>query len=209
MKKANLLMTLALFALTGCGGTSGLERSDVSSIVSEKEETSSNSIVVYFSGSGNTERVAKEISGHIASPLYELEPVEAYSSSDLNYTSQSSRVSLEHQQRIDYRNGARDEDVHVELKSVNFVGFDKAQYVFLGAPVWWQELSWVVDDFVRENDFTGKTIIPFATSASSSYSVDHLKELNSSGTWAERQRFSSSVSDSAVTSWLDGLGYDL
>lgn len=174
---------------------------------SNEETINAKALVIYFSASGNTEKVAQTISNHIDSPLYELEPVNPYTSSDLNYSNQSSRVSQEHLQRVAFRNGEREDDVHVELKNTLFEGFENAEYIFLGAPVWWQELSWVIDDFVSNNDFTGKTIIPFGTSSASSFSVDNLKSLNSTGTWHERQRFSSSVSSSNVISWIDSLEY--
>lgn len=70
-------------------------------------------------------------------------------------------------------------------------------------------MSWVINDFVSENDFTGKTIIPFATSASSRVRTSDLELLAPEATWLSGQRFSSRVSDEDVISWVDGLNLDL
>ncbi len=83
--------------------------------------------------------------------------------------------------------------------------FEDAEYIFLGAPVWWQELSWVIENFVSENDFEGKTIIPFGTSSSSPFTLDNLTPLATNATWFEPQRFRLSVPESEVISWVDGL----
>lgn len=167
------------------------------------EETSSrsdeiNAIVVYYSATGNTEKVAQTISDHFDIPIYELEPVDPYSEEDLNYSDEQSRVSIEHEEHI---NG----DLEVELTTTDFDEFSDADYIFLGAPVWWQELSWVVEDFVKENDFSDKTIIPFATSASSDFNLDNLTPLATNADWGEARRFSSNVDEDEVIEWLNEL----
>lgn len=153
------------------------------------------SLVVYFSASGHTKKVAQTIAEHTDSSSYELQPVTPYTNADLNYSNSNSRVCQEH----------NDVNRHVELKTTTVEGFQDATYIYLGAPVWWQELSWVINEFVKDNDFTNKTIIPFGTSSSSSFSVDNLKKLNSTGTYLERKRFSSNVSSSEVVSWVESL----
>ena len=173
---------------------------------SENQETDvdsgdkiTNAIVVYYSATNHTEAVAETIATHINSEIYELEPVDDYTSADLNYSNQSSRVVQEHN-RIE-----SGEDVQIDLVTTDLAGFDDAEYVFLGAPVWWQELSWVIEEFVSENDFTGKTIIPFGTSASSGFSLENIEPLAEEANWMSPQRFRSSVSKSEVTNWIDGL----
>lgn len=153
------------------------------------------SIVVYFSASSNTKRVAEEISSYTNSTIYSLEPVEPYTTSDLNYNNQNSRVCKEH----------NDPNRHVELVNTDFPLFSDASYIYLGAPVWWQEMSWVIDDFVKNNDFSNKTIIPFATSASSQYTVTNLQKLTTNATWLSPKRFSSNTSIDSVHSWIDSL----
>ena len=79
--------------------------------------------------------------------------------------------------------------------------------MFIGYPIWWGIAAWPVDGFVKANDFTGKTVIPFCTSASSGIgqSGEQLAEMAGTGNWLEGQRFSSSVSEGDVQTWLDGL----
>ena len=197
MKKA--FLTVA--ALIGAIFLVGCSTNDLS-ISNGGDSGNQNAIVVYFSATGNTERVAQTIAGHIDSAIYELEPVDSYTSADLNYGNQSSRVVEEHNRIL------AGEDVNIELVDVDFEEFADADYVFLGAPVWWQELSWVIEDFVASNDFSNKTIIPFGTSASSGYTLGNLTPLiedDESVTWLDPQRFRSSVSDDDVIEWVDGL----
>ncbi len=80
--------------------------------------------------------------------------------------------------------------------------------MFIGYPIWWGIAAWPVDNFVKDNDFTGKTVIPFAASASSGMgqSSELLQQMANGGTWQSGQRFASGASDSTVRSWVDGLG---
>lgn len=100
--------------------------------------------------------------------------------------------------------------MNVELETTDFDGFNEATYVFLGAPVWWQELSWVIEGFVSANDFSNKVIIPFGTSASSGFSLGNLTPLTEDDdnvTWLDPQRFRSSVASEDVIEWVDSLGF--
>lgn len=175
-----------------------------SSNTDKGEEKAGNAIVVYFSATNHTEAVAQTIANHIDSAIYELEPVNPYTSADLNYGNQSSRVVEEHNRIL------AGEDVNIELVDVDFEEFADADYVFIGAPVWWQELSWVIEDFVASNNFSSKTIIPFGTSASSGYTLGNLTPLTEDDenvTWLEPQRFRSNVSSDDVIEWVDSLGF--
>lgn len=171
--------------LAGCSNSNGLENAP----------KTGHAIVVYYSATNNTERIAQIIANHIGATLYELEPVNPYTSADLNYNNSSSRVVAEH----------NDPNRHVELVTTSFEEFAEADYVFLGFPVWWQEPSWVVNDFVSENDFTDKVIIPFGTSASSGFDDSNLEELAQEATWATEQRFRSRESEENVIEWVDSL----
>lgn len=175
-----------------------------SSNTDKGEEEAGNAIVVYFSATNHTEAVAQTIANHIDSAIYELEPVNPYTSADLNYGNQSSRVVEEHNRIL------AGEDVNIELVDVDFEEFADADYIFIGAPVWWQELSWVIEDFVASNDFSNKTIIPFGTSASSGYTLGNftpLTEDDENVTWLDPQRFRSNVSSDDVIEWVDSLGF--
>lgn len=81
--------------------------------------------------------------------------------------------------------------------------------MFIGYPIWWGIAAWPVNSFIEANDFTGKTVIPFCTSASSGLgeSGELLAEAAGTGNWLEGRRFSSGVSQSEIEEWLNGLGY--
>lgn len=158
-----------------------------------------NVLVVYYSATGNTQNVANTIADITGGDLFELEPVEPYTDEDLNYSDENSRVSREHE----------DESLqNVELTSTTVDNWDSYDTVFIGYPIWWGEAAWPVDSFVENNDFTGKTVIPFATSASSGIgeSGQLLADIAGTGDWQEGQRFSSSADEADVQEWIDGLG---
>lgn len=155
-------------------------------------------LVVYYSATGNTEAVANIIAGITGGDLFELEPADPYTDEDLNYGDQNSRVVYEHD-NPDARN--------VELVADTVENWDSYDTVFIGYPIWWGIAAWPVDGFVEANDFTGKTVVPFATSASSGLgeSGELLAEMAGSGNWLDGMRFRSSASESEVQEWLDGL----
>lgn len=156
-------------------------------------------LVVYYSTSGNTERVANAIAGAAGADLFSIEPVEPYSDADLDWTDENSRVSVEHENE-----DARE----VELVSTAVEGWESYETVFVGYPVWWGIAAWPVNQFIEENDFTGKTVIPFCTSASSEIgdSGQLLEETAGTGDWLEGESFRSSVSEEDVAAWVDSLG---
>lgn len=155
-------------------------------------------LVVYYSASGNTARVANDIAEAAGADVFEIVPVEPYTSDDLNWTNQSSRVSVEHD-NPDART--------VELVSTEVPDWDSYSTVFIGYPIWWGIAAWPVNGFVSANDFTGKTVIPFATSSSSGMGESGalLAQLAGTGDWQVGQRFSSGASASDVQDWVSGL----
>ena len=156
-------------------------------------------LVVYYSASGNTERVAKDIAEAAGADLFEIVPTEVYTSDDLDWTNPDSRVSREHDDE-----SLRD----VPLTTTEVPDWDSYDTVFIGYPIWWGIAAWPVDTFVKNNDFTGKTVIPFATSSSSGMgqSGTLLEEMANGGTWQSGQRFSSGASSSTVRDWAAALG---
>ena len=165
----------------------------------ETQPETGKTLVVYYSASGNTERVAKDIAEAAGADLFEIVPTEVYTSEDLNWTNPDSRVSREHDDE-----SLRD----VPLTTTEVPDWDSYDTVFIGYPIWWGIAAWPVDTFVKNNDFTGKTVIPFATSSSSGMgqSGTLLSEMASTGDWQDGQRFSSGVSQSDVADWVSGLG---
>ncbi len=155
-------------------------------------------LIVYFSASGNTGRVAEVIAGATEGELFELVPVEPYEDEDLDWTDDNSRVSVEHE---------NPEQRDVELVSNTVEGWSDISVVYIGYPIWWGEAAWPVDSFVKSNDFTGKTVIPFCTSASSGLgkSGELLAEMAGTGEWLEGIRFQSGVSEEDVVAWVESL----
>lgn len=222
MKKLTaLLMSFAMvLSLGACSGESQSEPSDSSSSApesvqsSQPEEASSDlesesqqqtdaetgkTLVVYYSATGNTEEAAGYIAQITGGDLFELEPVTPYTDEDLNYNDEGSRVSQEHEDE-----SLRD----VELVADTVENWDEYDTVFVGYPIWWGIAAWPVDGFIEANDFTGKTVIPFATSASSDLgdSGELLAQMAGTGDWQEGMRFRSSVTEEDVQQWLTGLG---
>ena len=165
----------------------------------ETQPETGKTLVVYYSASGNTERVAKDIAEAAGADLFEIVPTEVYTSDDLDWTNPDSRVSREHDDE-----SLRD----VPLTTTEVPDWDSYDTVFIGYPIWWGIAAWPVDTFVKNNDFTGKTVIPFATSSSSGMgqSGSLLTDMAGTGEWQEGQRFSSGVSSDDVQSWVNGLG---
>ena len=165
----------------------------------ETQPETGKTLVVYYSASGNTERVAKDIAEAAGADLFEIVPTEVYTSDDLDWTNPDSRVSREHDDE-----SLRD----VPLTTTEVPDWDSYDTVFIGYPIWWGIAAWPVDTFVKNNDFTGKTVIPFATSSSSGMgqSGTLLSEMAGTGDWQDGQRFSSGASQSDVADWVSGLG---
>lgn len=165
----------------------------------ETEGEAGGTLVVYYSATGNTEQVANYIADITGGDLFELEPAEPYTSDDLDWTDDNSRVSQEY-----YDESLRD----VELVADTVENWDSYDTVFIGYPIWWGIAAWPTDGFVEANDFTGKTVIPFCTSASSGLgeSGELLAELAGTGDWQEGMRFRSSASEADVQEWIDSLG---
>lgn len=156
-------------------------------------------LVVYFSATGNTEEAANYIAEAAGADVFELVPAEPYSDDDLNWMDGGSRVVYEHD-NPDAR--------AVELAAATVSDWEAYDTVFIGYPIWWGIAAWPVDGFIAANDFTGKTVIPFCTSASSELgeSGELLAQAAGTGEWLEGMRFSSGVSKEAVQSWVDSLG---
>lgn len=162
--------------------------------------TSSNTktLVVYFSASGSTKKVAKQISKNLNADLFELIPEDIYTADDLDWTDNHSRVSREHDEE-----SLRD----IKLKNTKVDNWDSYDTVLIGYPIWWGIAAWPVNTFIKANNFNGKTVIPFCTSASSGLgqSGDLLAKEAKSGNWKEGYRFSSGASNQDIKKWTDSL----
>lgn len=155
-------------------------------------------LVVYYSATGHTENVAGYIAAATDADIFVLEPVEPYSSDDLDWTDENSRVTREHD---------NEEERNVELVAATVEDWESYDTVFIGYPIWWHIAAWPVNGFVEANDFTGKTVIPFCTSSSSELgeSGELLAEAAGTGNWLEGERFSSGASEETVQEWVESL----
>lgn len=194
-----VLSLLLVFSLVACSSN---KKSDPEPTVSSSEtqttQTEQNALIVYYSATGNTEKVANQIADITGADLFELEPVQLYTDEDLDWTDDNSRVVYEYE---------NENKRNVELVSTEVENWDSYDTVFIGYPIWWGIAAWPVNSFVENNDFTGKTVIPFCTSSSSGLgeSGDLLEEIAGSGNWLEGERFTSSTSESEVENWISGL----
>ena len=113
-------------------------------------------LVAYFSATGNTENVAGHLEAVLDADLYEIVPQEPYTSADLNYSSANSRAERE----------INDPSARPAI-SGGVDNMEDYDVVFLGYPIWWGQTPKIVYTFLESYDFSGKTMVPFATSGGS------------------------------------------
>ena len=208
-----LLACVMLFSLAACGQAAPSTEDEAQTPVETSQptentpteetapadETAGGSVLVaYFSATGNTEAAAGYIADALGADTFEITPAEPYTSDDLNWSDEDSRVSREHE----------DPSLQtVELAETTPENWENYDTVFIGYPIWWGVAAWPVSSFVAANDFTGKTVIPFCTSSSSGLGESGalLEQAAGTGEWLDGQRFSGNVSESDVAQWLDSL----
>lgn len=186
--------SVASSAASSVAASSAAASSETASTVT----TTGKTLVVYFSATGTTEGVAQAIADTVGADLFEVVPSDPYTSDDLNWTNNDSRVSREH----------NDEGLRaVALESTDVDGWDDYDTVFIGYPIWWGIAAWPMSSFVAVNDFTGKTVIPFCTSTSSGIgqSGELLAELAGTGSWLDGYRFSSSTTANDIAALAESL----
>ena len=157
----------------------------------------SKTLIAYFSTSGETARLAKTLADVTGGDLFEIRPQTAYTAADLDWNNAKSRSSVE-------MNDPKSRPAMAETPRL--AGYDT---VFVGFPIWWYQAPRIIQTFLESADFSGKTVIPFCTSASSALgqSGETLAQLAGTGDWQEGQRFGSSAARSDVADWLTGLGF--
>lgn len=186
--------SVASSAASSVAASSAAASSEATSTVT----TTGKTLVVYFSATGTTQGVAQTIADTVGADLFEVVPSDPYTSDDLNWTNNDSRVSREH----------NDEGLRaVALESTDVDGWDDYDTVFIGYPIWWGIAAWPMSSFVAVNDFTGKTVIPFCTSVSSGIgqSGELLAELAGTGSWLDGYRFSSSTTANDIAALAESL----
>lgn len=117
-----------------------------------------NALVAYFSAGGTTARAAKALAKAAGADLYEIRPAVPYTRADLNWMDRNSRSSVEMNDRHS-RPALADPKIPIAM--------DKYDVIFLGFPIWWSAAPTIINTFLESGNFTGKTIILFATSGGS------------------------------------------
>ena len=153
-------------------------------------------LVAYFSASGETAKLAKTIAEVTGGDLFEIKPEVAYTSADLNWNDKHSRSTIE-------MNDAKSRPAIAGKVA------DMAQYdaVFVGFPIWWYQAPRIIETFLESYDFSGKTVIPFATSGGSGMgkTADILRNCCPGAKVDTGKRMSSRESAASVQKWVDGL----
>lgn len=207
MKKLfSILLTLCLIiGLTACSGGSSEEAADTdnSAEATAEEQTeapetdgSGDTLVIYFSATGNTKAVAEKIASITGADIYEIKAAQEYTDADLDWNDSDSRTT--HEQN--------DPSARPEIGS-DPVSLEGYKTVYIGYPIWWGEEPRIMDTFVESYDFDGITMIPFCTSGSSGIgrSGQNLAENAGSGNWLEGARFGGGASEDEIRSWVEGL----
>lgn len=194
-----LLVVITLFfavSLISCGKTE--DPIDSGNENNSNEINEHRILVAYFSATNTTKRIAEFIKEEVGGDLFEIVPAVSYTSNDLNYNNSDSRTSLEN----------KDDSIRPEIKGT-VENMEEYDVVYIGYPIWFGKAPKPVYTFFDAYDFSGKTIIPFCTSGSSSIgsSATYLEKLTKSATWLSGTRFSSTATQSTVASWIKGLKY--
>lgn len=186
MKELNKIMAKALAVCSFAADESAARKSKF-----EPEKT----LVVYFSAGGNTARAANLIAQNLGAKVVELKPVQPYTSADLNYNDPKSRVSREHDDGS-LRN--------VPLTNAKISDWERYDVVFVGYPIWWDIAAWPVEEFIKNNDFSGKKVIAFCTVYSSGLgnSDKILAKKANGGEWLAGKSFGERASEKEIKEWL-------
>ncbi len=191
-----LLPALAAFGSSAQTETKETQTAGETESESPASGAHSDVLVAYFSATGTTKGVAEKIASVTGGDLYEILAKDPYTDEDLNYNDSSSRSTKEQ----------NDKDVRPEIGSED-LSLEGYTTIYLGFPIWWGEEPRILDTFVEKYSFDGITVIPFCTSGGSGIgrSGPNMEALAGSGTWLEGERFSASVSESDLQSWIDEL----
>ncbi len=208
-------LSAAVFALNGCAAnaassssvpasvaasaTSSSESvpvSSVSSAASSEKTAASDTLVAYFSCTGNTKNIADKIAAQEKADLYAITPAQPYTSDDLNYNDNSCRAN----QEMD------DASARPALggEKLDLTGYDT---LYLGYPIWWGTAPRIIQTFLESYNLEGKTVYLFCTSGSSGVdkSLNDLKKLYPKINFAAAHRFSGRATDQDVSAWLTTL----
>lgn len=155
-----------------------------------------NALVAYFSATGTTAKAAKALANAVGGALYEIKPAVPYTSADLNWMDKSSRSSVE-MKDAHSRPALADTGAPVSGHDV----------IFLGFPVWWYVAPTILNTFLEAYDFTGKTIVLFATSGGSGLgkSADGLRPSAPGAKIVDGRMLNGHLNEAELRAWAEGL----
>ena len=164
MKKFAIIMVLA--ALFSCGTAQNKENKQENNGATEtttvteqpQNDNTMKALVTYFSASGVTRNAAKQVADIIGADLFEITPEQLYTEADLDWRDKQSRSTIE----------MNDKSSRPAIKDGGKIeNLNQYEVVYVGFPIWWYTAPTIINTFIEANDFTGKTIVPFATSGGS------------------------------------------
>ena len=160
----------------------------------------SKKLVAFFSASGSTRKLANTLAEVASADIYEIKPTTPYTGKDLNWNNSQSRSSVE-MADINSRPALAD-------KSAKISEYDT---IFLGFPIWWYVAPHIINSFLESYDFSGKTIVLFATSGGSGFgeTLNQLKpSCAASVKWIQGQVFRSRTDKNTLNDWIKSLPLD-
>ncbi len=155
-------------------------------------------LVTYFSCSGVTLKVAQAIAALTEADLYEIEPKVPYTKKDLNWMDKKARSTIE----------MKDPSFRPEILS-KLSNMDDYDVVFVGFPIWWYVAPTIINTFLESYDFSGKIIVPFATSGGSDLgkTEDKLKvSCPLSTVWKQAKLLNGIMKEETLSAWIESLG---
>ena len=157
----------------------------------------SKTLVAYFSASGVTARAAKSLAGAAGADLYEIRPAIPYTSADLDWTNKKSRSSVE-MNDLSFRPALADSDADIAGHDV----------ILLGFPIWWYVAPTIINTFLERYDFSGKTIILFATSGGSGFgkTAAGLQGSAPAARIQEGRMLNGRQTEAELKKWIEELG---
>ena len=154
-------------------------------------------LVTYFSATGTTKAVAERLAEATGADLVEIKPAEPYSAADIDWRDESSRCFVEHRHR----------EMRPELAADN-PSVSDYDVVFVGYPLWWETAPRVVRTWLEAQDWSGKTIVTFATSSTSTRGADGIQLHDSApkANWVEGRRLAANATERQLKDWVESLG---
>ena len=158
----------------------------------------SRKLVAYFSASGVTAKAAELLAESVGADIHEIRPKDPYTKADLDWTDKTSRSTIEMQDKS-FRPPLADDSINISDYDVVFVGF----------PIWWYVAPTIINTFLESHDFSGKTIVLFATSGGSGFgnTVNELKvSLPDTAVIKECKLLNGKLDRTSLINWVESLG---